>query len=98
MFFHRSKISSQYKTALARVKTDQLTLEVPSKIYAFVGEVPSIVSHSHAGGAARTLEKSPIQLIAVGMDEFETQEVIDFVKKIDNGFNGDATMSLPGTK
>jgi hypothetical protein len=84
------------KTALARVKTEQITLSRPSKIYAFVGQVP--YCPSRAGGKARTIgeEDDPIQLVTVGLDEFEAQEVIDCLKTIDLSFFGDSTLALPG--
>ncbi|CBY15657.1 unnamed protein product [Oikopleura dioica] len=83
------------KTALARVKTEQITLDIPSKIYVYIGQVP--FCSSHVGGNARTIgdDEEPIQLITVGLDVFQTQDVIDCVKKIDSSFSGDSTMSLP---
>ncbi|CBY39059.1 unnamed protein product, partial [Oikopleura dioica] len=68
------------KTALARVKTEQITLDIPSKIYVYIGQVP--FCSSHVGGNARTIgdDEEPIQLITVGLDVFQTQDVIDCVK------------------
>jgi len=71
-------------------------LSQPSKINAFVGQVP--YCPSRAGGKARTIgeENDPIQLVTVGLDEFQAQEVIDCLKKIDSSFSGDSTLALPG--